>query len=139
MVFKPGFQNPGLKFPVSDRNWYFIFEVRPKNGHFQVYFKKSNISSFVEFQRWWVLKSKIFTKMLRGKNWEILQINDASSKCSKIVLWKSIFHVKNCCKGKCTKRLMSSFGCTFFGFWVYFLWSPLGNYEKKVVWISWIT
>ena len=37
-------------------------------------------------------------------------------------------------KGKCTKRPMSTFGCTFsafFGFWVFFLWSPLGNYEKK--------
>ena len=37
-------------------------------------------------------------------------------------------------KGKCTKRPMSSFGCTifaFFGFWVFSLWYPLGNYEKK--------
>ena len=37
-------------------------------------------------------------------------------------------------KGKCTKRPMSTFGCTFsafFGFWVFFLWSPLGSYEKK--------
>ena len=39
-------------------------------------------------------------------------------------------------KGKCTKRPISTFGCTFsafFGFWVSFLWSFLGNYEKKVV------
>ena len=29
---------------------------------------------------------------------------------------------------------MSTFGCTFFAFfgvWVFFLWSPIGNYEKK--------
>ena len=41
---------------------------------------------------------------------------------------------KNFWKGKCIKRPISTFVCTFsafFGFWVFFLWSPLGNYEKK--------
>ena len=28
-VFKPGFQNPGFQFPVSNTNWYFIFQVTP--------------------------------------------------------------------------------------------------------------
>ena len=44
------------------------------------------MATVMEIQRYCVLKSKILTKMLRRKNSEILQINDASSKCSKIVL-----------------------------------------------------
>ena len=46
------------------------------------------------------------------------------------VIFRTFFFLK----GKCTKRPMSTFGCTFsafFGFWVFFLWSPLGSYEKK--------
>ena len=43
MVFKPRFQNPGFQFPVSYTNWYFIFQVKPENDHFQVYFKKSSL------------------------------------------------------------------------------------------------
>ena len=49
-------------------------------------------------------------------------------------IWFIWFGVCLFWKGKCTKRPMSTFGCTFsafFGFWVFFLWSPLGNYEKK--------
>ena len=28
----PGFQNPSFQFPVSNTNWYFIFQVTPRNG-----------------------------------------------------------------------------------------------------------
>ena len=51
------------------------------------------IASVVEFKRWWVLKSKIFGQESRFK--EIPPMNDGSSKSAKIVLSKSIFHVKN--------------------------------------------
>ena len=53
----------------------------------------NNISSVVEFKRWWVLKSKIFGLESRFK--EIPPMNDGSSKSAKIVLSKSIFDVKN--------------------------------------------
>ena len=69
------------------------------NGYMIMYFETSplcwqcnNISSVVEFQRWWVLKSKIFCpriNMLKGKK------NLPMKKSSKIVLWKSIFYVRN--------------------------------------------
>ena len=53
----------------------------------------NNISSVVEFKRWWDLKSKIIGKESRFK--EIPPMNDGSSKSAKIVLSKSIFMVKN--------------------------------------------
>ena len=57
-----------------------------------------NISSVVELQRWWVLKSKIFgqestySKEIFKKNWSM---NDGSSQSAQIILLKSIFDVKN--------------------------------------------
>ena len=29
-IFKPGFQNPGFQFPVSNTSWYFIFQITPE-------------------------------------------------------------------------------------------------------------
>ena len=55
-----------------------------------------NIISVVEFQRWWVIKSKNFVQESRcskekNKN---LSMNYSVSKSDKIVLSKSIFNVK---------------------------------------------
>ena len=60
--------------------------------------QKFNISSVVEFQRWWVLKSKIFGQESTYSKeffWKNPLMNYGSSKSAKIVLSKSIFNVKN--------------------------------------------
>ena len=57
----------------------------------------SNISSVVEFQRRWVLKSKLFGQesTCHQKSLKTPMSNDSSSKSVKIVLSKSILDVKN--------------------------------------------
>ena len=58
----------------------------------------NNISSVVEFKRWWVLKSKILVKdeHTQMKNLKKnLSMNDSSTKIAKIVLLNSIFDVKS--------------------------------------------
>ena len=48
----------------------------------------NNISSVVEFQRWWVLKSKLFCQVStysKEKIKKILTMNDSSTKSDKIV------------------------------------------------------
>ena len=42
-VFKRGFQSPGFLFLVSNTNWSFIFQVKPENGHFLVYFNRPDL------------------------------------------------------------------------------------------------
>ena len=59
-----------------------------------------NISSVVEFHRWWVLKSKLFgqeSTCLQGKIFKkILRLMTVRQKVPKLyVLSKSIFYVKN--------------------------------------------
>ena len=58
---------------------------------------QSNISSVVEFQRWWVLKSTIFGQESTYSKDFFLNptLNYSSSKSAKIVLSKSILDVKN--------------------------------------------
>ena len=51
------------------------------------------VSSNVEFQRWWVLKSKIFGQ--ESTYSKDPSMNYGSSTSAKIVLSKSIFDVKN--------------------------------------------
>ena len=53
----------------------------------------TNVSSVVEFQRWWVLKSKNFGQESTYSR-EIFFKNYGSLKSAKIVLSKSIFNVK---------------------------------------------
>ena len=64
-------------------------------GHVDV---GTNISSVVEFQRWWVLKSKIFGQESTYSK-EIFfnnpLMNYSLSKSANIILSKSIFNVKN--------------------------------------------
>ena len=58
-----------------------------------------NISSVVKFQRWWVLKSKLFGQESTCHQGKIFKknpsSNDSLSKSAKIVLSKSILDVKN--------------------------------------------
>ena len=59
---------------------------------------KVNISSVVEFQRWWVLKSKIFgqkSMVLKGNHCTYFEITGSTSfsKSAEIVRSKSIFYV----------------------------------------------
>ena len=56
-----------------------------------------NVRSVVEFQRWWVLKSKIFgQESTYSKDFFLNPLmNYGSSKSAKIILSKSIFNVKN--------------------------------------------
>ena len=57
-----------------------------------------NISSVVEFQRWWVLKNKIFSQestYSKGKKFKNSGDEWQFVKSAKIVLSKSIFDVKN--------------------------------------------
>ena len=61
-------------------------------------FVSNNVSSVVEFHRWWVLKSKIFGQKSTYSKESYLKnpsMNYGSSKGAKIVLSKSIFYVKN--------------------------------------------
>ena len=54
----------------------------------------SNISSVVEFQRWWVIKSKLFGQESTYSKVFFFRYVD-SSKSAKIVFSKSNFDVKN--------------------------------------------
>ena len=58
----------------------------------------NNVSSVVEFQRWWVIKCKIFAQESTCSKeffYNNPTMNYGSSKSAKIVLSKSIFYVKN--------------------------------------------
>ena len=67
----------------------------------------TNISSFVEFQRCWVLKSKIFGQESRLQDFFNLSMNDSWTRGTKIVLSKLIFYVKN------QHNFFFSFECQF--------------------------
>ena len=57
-----------------------------------------HISSVMEFQRWWVLKSKVFVQESTSSKKTLYFMNTMNyglSKIAKIVLSKVIFYVKN--------------------------------------------
>ena len=80
---------------------FFLANVPTKEDHLKAIVllgEYYNISSIVEFQRWWVLKSKVFGQESTYLKVFFLQnssMNYGSSKSAKIFTQKSIFDVKN--------------------------------------------